>query len=245
MNLTIDPWIPIVWTDGTAGLASLADVFQRGRDIRDLAVRPHERVALMRLLLCVAHAALDGPTNHADWQTCLDRLPDATKKYFAKWRANFDLFGEGPRFLQVLKLGSTKSDGDEGNSSSKLDVALATGNNATLFDNSGGGDRVFTGAQVALMLLTFQAYSPGGTIGVALWNGKPTLGWKSYPKPAPGQSSHAPCLPGSMLHAFPRAANLLASLHLNLLTREERHKLARYPRLGSSCLGENAHLARR
>ena len=32
---------------------------------------------------------------------------------------------------------------DEGNSTSKLDLALATGNNTTLFDNAGGSERAF------------------------------------------------------------------------------------------------------
>jgi CRISPR system Cascade subunit CasA len=221
MNLSTDRWIPVVWNNGTAGLVSLDEVFQRGRDIRDLAVRPHERVALMRLLLCVAHAALDGPADHDDWQASLERVPGEAEKYLAKWRAAFELLGEGPRFLQVSNLVSTKSDDDEGNSVSKLDVALATGNNSTLFDNSGGSERTFTPAQLALMLLTFQCFSPCGTIGVAMWNGKPTIGWTKYPKPAPGQSAHAPCLPSNMLHAFPRAESLLASLHLNLVSRDE------------------------
>ena len=61
MNLTTDPWIPVLWNDGATRAATLADIFVCGQDIRDLAVRPHERIALMRLFLCVAHAALDGP----------------------------------------------------------------------------------------------------------------------------------------------------------------------------------------
>lgn len=221
MNLSTDPWIPIVWRNGRAGTVSLTDAFVRGHDIQDLAVRPHERIALMRLFLCVAHAALGGPADHDDWATCLERLPAAASRYLMEWMAAFELFGDGPRFLQVGNLASTKAEGDEGISLSKLDLALATGNNPTLFDNAGGGERQFSPPELALMLLTFQAYSPGGMIGVALWSGRPTLGWKTYPRPAPGQSSHAPCLPGSMLHAYPRAECLSATLHLNLLARED------------------------
>jgi CRISPR system Cascade subunit CasA len=220
MNLTTDPWIPVVWNDGTTQEATLADIFVRGHDIRDLAVRPHERIALMRLFLCIAHAALDGPGNREEWEDCLASLPAAAGSYLKQWETAFELFGESQRFLQVPNLQATKAEEDEGNSVSKLDMALATGNNPTLFDNSGGGGRTFPPDQLALALLTFQCFSPGGTIGVALWNKQPTLGWKSYPKPAPGQSGHAPCLPGSMLHAFPRGANLLATIHLNLLPRD-------------------------
>ena len=217
MNLTTDPWIPVLWNNGTTRAATLADIFVRGHEIRDLAVRPHERIALMRLFLCVAHAALGGPGDREEWQDCLARLPAAARDYLQRWAPAFELLGDGQRFLQVPNLKATKTNDEDGNSVSKLDMALATGNNPTLFDNSGGDGRAFPPEQLALVLLTFQCLSPGGTIGVALWDNKPTPGWKSYPKPAPGQSSHAPCLPGSMLHAFPRGANLLATIHLNLL----------------------------
>ena len=108
---------------------------------------------------------------------------------------------------------------DEGNSTSKLDLALATGNNATLFDNSGGSERAFTSSQLALMLLTFQCFSPGGRIGVALWNGRET--------PGKGSSEHAPCLAGGMLHALLRADNLLATLHKNLMNKEQAERFFR------------------
>ncbi|MEI6783949.1 MAG: type I-E CRISPR-associated protein Cse1/CasA, partial [Verrucomicrobiota bacterium] len=186
MNLTTDPWIPVLWNDGATRAATLADIFVCGQDIRDLAVRPHERIALMRLFLCVAHAALDGPGDREEWSACLERLPAAARDYLQRWQPAFELFGDSQRFLQVANLKATKADDEEGNSVSKLDMALATGNNPTLFDNSGGDGRAFPPEQLALVLLTFQCFSPGGTIGVALWNNEPTLGWKIYPKPAPG-----------------------------------------------------------
>ena len=82
----------------------------------------------------------------------------------------------------------------------KLDLALATGNNTTLFDNAGGSDRTFASGELALMLTTVQCFSPGGRIGVALWNGRETSG--------KGSSKHAPCLAGGMLHALVRGDNL-------------------------------------
>jgi CRISPR system Cascade subunit CasA len=226
MNLTTDAWIPIVWNDGTPGTVGLRVAFERGHEIQDLAVRPHERIALMRLLICIAHAALDGPTDFDDWKVCPPRIVPAVLDYLQNWRHAFELFGDGQRFLQVanLKKPATKSNGeddDEGNSTSKLDLALATGNNTTLFDNAGGSERIFTSAELALMLTTFQCFSPCGTIGVALWNGNPTQGWSSYPKVKPGQSAHAPCLSGNMLHSYLRGRSLLDSLHSNLITKEQ------------------------
>ncbi|MBI4563288.1 MAG: type I-E CRISPR-associated protein Cse1/CasA [Planctomycetes bacterium] len=212
MNLTTDPWIPIVWDDGKPGTVSLTEIFSRGHQIRDLAVRPHERVALMRLLLCIAQAALDGPTDNDDWRDCRSRIVPSAVDYMNKWKPTFELFGTALRFLQVAELRKLK-DGEEGNAVSKLDLALATGNNTTLFDNAGGAVRRFSIAQLGLNLLAFQCFSPGGRIGVALWNGKETAG--------NGSSDHAPCIAGAMLHALVRGRHLLETLHLNLLCRSQ------------------------
>ncbi len=213
MNLTTDPWIPIVWQNGQSGKVSLTDAFQSGEVIQDLAVRPHERISIMRLLICVTQAALDGPMDHPDWQTCRSRIAPAAVDYLKRWSDAFELFGDKQRFLQVSSLKpNSKPDEDEGNSASKLDLSLATGNNSTLFDNAGGSLRGFAPSQLALMLLTFQCFSPGGRIGVAEWNGKPTLGM--------GSSDHAPCLAGNMLHTLLRSATLLETIHRNLLDKE-------------------------
>jgi CRISPR system Cascade subunit CasA len=222
MNLSTDPWLPVVFASGQSAHVSLGDIFARAHEIRDLSLRPHERIAVMRLLLCITHAALDGPANRKEWRTCRNRIAAATAVYLAKTdiESAFDLFGDGPRFLQVADLKLSKSDEEEGGSPSKLDVALATGSNATIFDNAGGSDRRSNAQASALNLLTFQCFSPGGTIGVGLWGGKPTLGWAKYPKPSPGQSAHAPCLSSSMLHTLLHGVSLLETLHLNLLNKE-------------------------
>jgi len=226
MNLTTDAWIPIVWNDSKPGTVSLREAFERGHEIQDLAVRPHERIALMRLLICIAQAALDGPVDYDDWKACQRRIAPSAVEYLNRWRQAFELFGNSQRFLQAANLKKPTitpngDDDDEGNSISKLDLALATGNNATLFDNAGGSERSFGDAQVAVALLTFQCFSPCGTIGVALWNGSPTLGWNAYPKVKPGHSEHAPCLSGNMLHSYLRGRSLLDSLHSNLITKEQ------------------------
>src|ERR1044072_9790735 len=129
MNLTTDPWIPVVWANDHPGAVSLCDAFAQGTDIRDLAVRPHERIAVMRLLICIAQAALDGPADHDEWKACRTKIVTAARDYLKRWQKAFELFGHGQRFLQMdgLKRVSPKDD-DEGNSVSKLDIALATGN---------------------------------------------------------------------------------------------------------------------
>lgn len=211
MNLTIDPWIPALRADGRRDLFSLQDLFAQAHELRDLAVKPHERVALMRLLLCITQAALDGPADEAEWESSQPLIQPRVRDYLMKWQAAFELFGDGQRFLQVPNLKPGK-ESDEGNATTKLDLALATGNNSTLFDNFAGEERALRAARVATSLLAFQCFSPGGRIGVAKWNGKDT--------PGKGSSNHAPCTPSSMVHTFILGDNLLATIHRNLLTKE-------------------------
>lgn len=150
----------------------------------------------------------------SNWKACQPRTVPSALEYLNRWRHAFELFGDGQRFLQVANLKKpAKADDDEGNSTSKLDVALATGNNTTLFDNAGGSERTFTPPELALMLTTFQCFSPGGRIGVALWSGRETSG--------KGSSDHAPCLAGGMLHSLLRGGDLLATLHKNLMTKSQ------------------------
>ena len=215
MNLATDNWIPIVWHDRRSGKVSLIEAFKRGHEIADLAVRPHERIALMRLLICVAQAALDGPKDRWEWQECAKRLPAAVEAYLTKWNHAFELFGDGQRFLQIPGLSVSKSKvDDEGNSVSKLDLSLATGNNSTLFDNAGGVKRDFENERVALMLLTYQCFSPSGLIADVEWSGH-----------AMGRSSnHSPCVIKSLTHAYLKADSLTESIRLNILPRDELEK---------------------
>ncbi len=93
MNLTTEPWIPIVWNNGEPGIVSLLDAFGRGAEIQDLALRPHERIAMMRLLICIAQAALDGPQDFEDWKTCRESIAPAALHYLDQWRGAFGVVG--------------------------------------------------------------------------------------------------------------------------------------------------------
>lgn len=189
----------------------LDEFFARAADITDLVAKPHERIALLRLLICVTQAALNGPADRSEWEECCDRIPESVREYLRQWKASFELFGEGARFLQVPNLKPGKEDG-EGNAATKLDLTLATGNNATIFDNAGGSERSRTPAQLALALLTFQCLSPAGIIGAVKWSGR------EIPKCT---GRHAPAAAASMLHCYLTGAMLLQTIHLNLLDREQ------------------------
>ena len=217
MNVAFDPWIPVMTAGGKRELVSLEQVFSRGTELADLAVRPHERVALMRLFLCVAHAALNGPCDLDDWLTVPERLPEAAHSYLETWRDWFELFDPEKPWLQVAEITKTAT-GNAATESitewtpvSKLNFTYATGNNTTLFDHEGLADqREIPLPETILALLTFQCFSPGGLISQVYWNGIQSS--KS--------SKDAPCAPASMAHAFLRGENLQTTVQLNLPTQD-------------------------
>jgi CRISPR system Cascade subunit CasA len=227
MRLATEPWIPVTDSAGQAHLVSLRQVFTEGGNLQDLAVRPHERIALMRLLICIAQAAFDGPADREALKTCAPELPAAAARYLNQWQDSFNLFHFEKPFLQFPGLAKEPKPAkktkkaivtidhteEESTAASKMDFALATGHNSTVFDHLAASDeaRAFSARHLALMLVTFQCFSPAGIIGAAHWKGT------KIPKVT---ASHAPCTPSAMLHAFIRRKNLLHTIHANLLTRE-------------------------
>lgn len=215
MNVAFDPWIPVVTTTGERRLASLAGVFTDGETFADLAVRPQERVALMRLFICVAHAALKGPKNYDEWLNVPKRLPEAAATYLLEWKDSFELFHKEKPWLQVAGLkGVEKEEGVIGKTSpvALLDSELATGNNSTLNDHGGQVSfRRIEPERIALTLLTFQNFSSGG--------GSPVAQWKSIRTSQVGNPD-APCLSQSMAHCLFRGKSLAETIYLNLPTFE-------------------------
>jgi CRISPR system Cascade subunit CasA len=215
MNVAFDPWIPVVDTTGKRKPASLHDVFVQGETFADLAVRPHERVSLMRLFLCVAHAALDGPKNYDEWCKVPKRLPEAVKKYLTEWKDSFELFHKEKPWLQVAGLKGIEKEGDDSGKTSSvalLDFELATGNTSTLNDHGGQrASRQIEPERIALSLLTFQNFSSGG--------GSPVAQWKTTKTSQVGNPD-APCLSQSMAHCLFRGRSLAETIHLNLPTFE-------------------------
>lgn len=215
MNVAFDSWIPVVTMEGKRELTSLAGVFSNGGKYADLAVRPHERVSLMRLFLCVAHAALDGPRDYDEWCEVPNRLPDAAQKYLTEWKDSFELFHPTKPWLQVAELkGVEKGEGETGKTSpvSLLEFEMATGNNSTLNDHGGQlACRPIPPERTALNLLTFQNFSSGG--------GSPVAQWKTTRTSQVGNPD-APCLSQSMAHCLFRGKTLAETLQLNLPTVE-------------------------
>ncbi|MFC1896327.1 type I-E CRISPR-associated protein Cse1/CasA [Thermodesulfobacteriota bacterium] len=208
MNLVEEAWIPVVKTDGEKTKAGLCDIFLSGTAYPDLSVRAHERVALMRLLICIAQAAINGPENLCQWEKTPDLLPAKADEYLTKWQDSLNLFHPEKPFLQIAGLELSGS-----SPACKMDFAMATGNNTTLFDHRGNDDesRPLSEGQLAVNLVTFQNFSPGGLSSTVVWKNRET---KKY------GVRGGPCVKGSMYHTFLKGANFAETIHLNLLTKK-------------------------
>lgn len=217
MNLVSDPWIPVIGHDGTSRNVSLMEALTEGEGIRDLAVNPVQRISVMRLLICIVQAALNGPEDEDDWLTCRNRIPDAASEYLKKWKTRFELYGKHA-FLQVPKLEATRNE-----TADKLEFGTATNEGSTLFDQFAPMEgRRHPPAWYPVQLLAYQCFSPGGTIGVSMWGGFSTKDRQSKtPQRGPGHSPDAPCIGSGTLHALIRGSNLSTSVWWNLLTKRQ------------------------
>lgn len=217
MNVAFDPWIPVLTHSGKPEQVSLEKVFTHGNEFADISVRPHERVALMRLFLCVAHAALNGPKNADEWEDLPETLPQETSRYLHKWRDSFELFHSEKPWMQISNikkdlLDNTNSAIDTWTPISKLNFSYSTGNNTTLFDHAAIDENRQVSIEDALLsMITYQCFSPGGLISQVFWNGVQS-----------GKSSKdAPCVPASMVHAFLKGRSIFHTISLNIASIEE------------------------
>jgi len=225
MNVAFDPWIPTVTTSGKRKLVSLCEVFTDGKDIADLAVRPHERVALMRLFLCVAHAALDGPKDYDEWCDVPKRLPEAAGNYLTEKKESFELFHKTKPWLQVadLKPMPSKKCIDSGVSDltnwsplNRLCFTRASGFTPTLFDHKSNSSvpTQYSEEEIALNLLTFQNFFvAGGKASSRRWG---DVVMKNPPNPKGG-----PCSGKSILFTFLKDKSLFQSIYMNLNTHDD------------------------
>lgn len=190
-NLVTDPWLPVEDIAGVRHVLGLEALFQQADSLADLDLRPHERVSVMRLLICVTQAALGAPENISGWPTFGEGFEEKITAYLQRWSSGFELFGDGQRFLQAKP-------GRQGEPVpvSKLIPQLATGNNPTPFDHAGGTHRPLPPGKLALALLTFQNF---------------------YPLYGAGYKGRGPCADGNMIHTLVRGKNLRETILRNCL----------------------------
>ena len=208
-NLIDEPWIPVLMRDGMNQAVSLGAVFaDTDGAITDFALNPYERVAVFRLLLCIAQAAL-GPERLKDetgWLAAKDTVGPVSSDYLKKWHNRFFLYGP-QAFMQPDNLVLAKAEGTT--PCDKLVFQLASGNNSTLYDHEAvGGERTLSDARLTRGLLVYQSFSSGGLSGQCIWDKVPT-----------GKSIQgSPCRERSMLFSIVQGHSLLDTIWMNLVT---------------------------
>ncbi|MEU3978860.1 type I-E CRISPR-associated protein Cse1/CasA [Streptomyces sp. NPDC026672] len=113
-DLTGEPWIPVLRRrDGRQDELSLRGVFAQASDLaRIVGDVPTQEFALLRLLLAVAHDALDGPQDADQWaewwedEDCFASVPS----YLDAHRGRFDLLHPVAPFFQVAGLRTSRDE---------------------------------------------------------------------------------------------------------------------------------------
>ncbi|WP_306191427.1 type I-E CRISPR-associated protein Cse1/CasA [Streptomyces sp. MK5] len=112
-DLTVRPWIPMLRRDGSQDELSLRQVFEQAHDLRRIVGDlPTQEFALVRLLLAVAHDALDGPQDIDAWaelwadESCFAPVG----AYLEEHRGRFDLLDADAPFFQTAGLRTAKDE---------------------------------------------------------------------------------------------------------------------------------------
>jgi len=195
-NLVENPWIPVRYRDGRNALVSLETAFRDALQIADLDCPPHERISLMRLLVCITQAELGAPETPDDWGDFGGDLESRAPAYLrrADIFPHFNLFGDGPRFLQAKV-----DESAEPYLASQMVFHFSTGNTHTHLDHEGGTERKFSEAFLARTILTYQNFFVGGSMASKI-------------------KGNGPCL--KLLHAMLKGRDLKKTIILNCVDEE-------------------------
>lgn len=236
-NLVDEPWIPVAG----AGLVSLHQVFTIP-GLRALGGNPVQKIAVTKLLLAVAQAAVT-PEDEFEWEALgPDGLSSRIVAYLDAKKDCFWLYGLHP-FLQMPAVAVA-----ELQSFGAVVPSISTGNTTVLTESQ--IEYPFSDAERALLVVQLMGFGLGGKkcdnsvvlsagyAGKSNDNGKPSTG-------RPGASV------GFLgyLHNFMTGESLWATIWINLVTQEQLRRLPIFPQgLGpipweTSPIGESCPVA--
>ncbi|WP_455361915.1 type I-E CRISPR-associated protein Cse1/CasA [Streptomyces sp. SYSU K21746] len=112
-DLTARPWIPVLRRDASQDELSLQEVFDQAADLRRIVGDlPTQEFALMRVLLAVAHDALDGPQDIEAWSDLWadEQCFAPVRAYLDAHRSRFDLLDAEAPFFQTAGLRTAKDE---------------------------------------------------------------------------------------------------------------------------------------
>jgi len=215
-SLIESPWIPIV----DVGRVSLKDIFSR-RDYRALGGNPVQKIALTKLLLAIAQAAVTPEDDEAWAELGAEGLAAKCLAYLDKWHDRFWLYGDRP-FLQMsaIQAASIQSFG-------AVLAEIATGNTTVLTQTQ--TEKSLSDADKALLIVSLMGFGLGGKKtdnSVVLSQGY-TGKANDKGKPATGKPGPAVGFMGVM-HNFLIGQSVAETLWLNLLTAEQIQKMRIY-----------------
>ncbi|WP_209311052.1 type I-E CRISPR-associated protein Cse1/CasA [Streptomyces spiramenti] len=209
-DLTTEPWLPVLRTDGTFATVSLTGVFREAATIRRLVGDlPTQDMALLRLLLAALHDALDGPGSIDDWfELWHAEDPFApVLPYLEAHRHRFDLFHPEQPFFQVAGL---RTGSDEASALNRIVADVPNGE--AFFSMRKPGASTLTPAEAARWLVHAHAFDTSG-IKSGMVGDPRAKGGKVYPL---GVGSA-----GELGGVHAEGESLRETLLLNLVPREE------------------------
>lgn len=211
-NLIDEPWIPVV----DVGRVSLQQIFSQP-EYRALGGNPVQKIALLKLLLAIAQAAVPLADEKA-WNALTgEELAERCLAYLQKWHDRFYLYGERP-FLQIpaIQAAAVQSYG-------ALLPEVATGNTTLLtqFQQT----RKLSDADKALLLVVIMGFALGGKKAdnsIVLHTGY--KGKSKTAKPGPSMAFMG------LLHSCITGENLLQTILLNILSAKDVKKTKMFPK---------------
>ncbi|MGW4805076.1 type I-E CRISPR-associated protein Cse1/CasA [Kitasatospora sp. NPDC004272] len=208
-DLTGQAWIPVLLIDGREGELSLREVFEQATTIRRLACElTTQEFALTRLLLAIAHDALDGPGDTEEWADLWED-PQALHPvlpYLEEHRDRFDLLHPHTPFYQCAGLRTGK---DEVFSLNRIVADVPNGN--PFFTARFPGVERVTFAEAARWVVHAQAYDTSG-IKTGVEGDPRAKAGKAYPQ--------GPAWAGNLGAVLAEGTNLRETLLLNLIAAD-------------------------
>lgn len=208
-DLTARPWIGVLRHDGTHDELSLGQLFAQADGLRRIAGDlPTQEFTLLRLLLAVAHDALDGPCDLDEWRDLWadKQCFDAVEAYLDTHRERFDLLHPTAPFMQTAGLRTAK---DEVFSLNRLVADVPNGE--PFFTSRMPTVERLTYAEAARWVVHAHAYDTSGIKSGAVGDERVKAG-KVYPL-GTGWA-------GSLGGVFVEGASLRETLLLNLIAAD-------------------------
>lgn len=101
LNLISDPWIPVLYKDGSRAVIAPWQMADAALAFPDWP-RPDLNIACLELLIGLVFLA-DPPRDAADWRARVAPDPARLRAALAPFAPAFELMGDGPRFMQDME----------------------------------------------------------------------------------------------------------------------------------------------